>query len=700
VLLIAFVLAAYGATLRADFVNWDDPVHVYENQRVTAPDALRRSWSNGTNPGFYPILFGTYGLEWRAAGGKPWLLHLDNVLLHAVNTLLVGALARELGMSPMASWLVAGLWALHPAQVESVAWITERKNVLYTAFWLGSLLLYSRWRRAGVSNYAGSVLLFALSLLSKGAALTLPAALVLVEWARGRRLDRRFWLSLVPYVALGILGGVGLLGLVPATLEVPPLESRFAVACRALWFYLATFLWPHPLVPVYPTWSLEVTSPSNLVAALGVLTLVAVGIVTWRRVPRIILFGVGLFVTNIFLVLGVVWNSYHGFAFVADRYLYLPAVGLAIVPVAGLGELARTARLPARAVTIAIVVWCTALAFVTWRQVPVWHDSDRLWAYTLAHNPDCSPCLQNLGLLFAERGDLTGAADHYERAFRLGMQPEGNISFGNVRLAQDRLDDAVALYELAAKSDPGNAKASYNLGIVLERQGKTAEAIARYEEAVRRQPDWPDPHNNLGVALFGSGRPDEARAHFEAVLRLHPGDVEAELNLGMIAKESQQWEAAERHYRAAASVAKEEHLAAAAHASLGDVLLERDKVAEAGRQYEAALRSAPDDADVLVALAWLRATGAEAGWRDGAAAVRLAERACSLTANEDANALDALAAAYAEAGRFPDAVRTGRQALEVAEEGSALAQEIAARVALYESKRPYRVPSRAASASP
>jgi Flp pilus assembly protein TadD len=280
------------------------------------------------------------------------------------------------------------------------------------------------------------------------------------------------------------------------------------------------------------------------------------------------------------------------------------------------------------------------------------------------------------------------------------MQPEGNISFGNVRLAQDRLDDAVALYELAAKSDPGNAKASYNLGIVLERQGKTAEAIARYEEAVRRQPDWPDPHNNLGVALFGSGRPDEARAHFEAVLRLHPGDVEAELNLGMIAKESQQWEAAERHYRAAASVAKEEHLAAAAHASLGDVLLERDKVAEAGRQYEAALRSAPDDADVLVALAWLRATGAEAGWRDGAAAVRLAERACSLTANEDANALDALAAAYAEAGRFPDAVRTGRQALEVAEEGSALAQEIAARVALYESKRPYRVPSRAASASP
>ena len=148
VLLLALVVAAYEPTLRADFVDWDDPIHVYENPRVTAPDALRRSWSDGRNPGFYPVLFALYRLEWLAADHRPWLFHLDNVLLHAGNALEVGLLAGELALPAPAGWLAAGLWALHPAHVESVAWITERKNVLYTFFWLGSLLLYLRWRRA------------------------------------------------------------------------------------------------------------------------------------------------------------------------------------------------------------------------------------------------------------------------------------------------------------------------------------------------------------------------------------------------------------------------------------------------------------------------------------------------------------------------------------------------------------------------
>ena len=229
VLLVALVLGAYGPSLRADFVNWDDPVHVYENLRVTGSDALRRSWSDGSDPGFYPVLYGLYRLEWQAGDHRPWLFHLDSVLLHAGAALLVVLLAQELGMPPGAAWLAAALWALHPVQVESVAWVAERKNVLYALFWLGSLLLYRRWRRADSARaplaYGASLLLFVLSLLSKGAAITLPAALVLIEWARARRLDRRFWVSLAPYVALGLLGGVGLLRLVPPTLEAPPLQA-------------------------------------------------------------------------------------------------------------------------------------------------------------------------------------------------------------------------------------------------------------------------------------------------------------------------------------------------------------------------------------------------------------------------------------------------------------------------------------------
>src|SRR5437879_4702766 len=363
-LLLALVVAAYGPALRADFVNWDDPIHVYENPRVTAPDALRRSWSDGRNPGFYPVLFALYRLEWLAADHRPWLFHLDNVLLHAGNALEVGLLAGELALPAPAGWLAAGLWALHPAHVESVAWITERKNVLYTFFWLGSLLLYLRWRRADARRapllYAASLLLFVLSLLSKGAAMTLPAAFVLVALA-------------------------------------------------------------------------------------------AAGIAARARLPRPILFGAGLFVTNILLVLGVVWNSYQGYAFVADRYLYLPGVGLALAAAAGLGELARALELPPRVPTVVLALWCAVLGVATWRQVPVWHDSEALWAYTLAHNPDCLPCHENLALILTERGALDSAAAHYETAERLGLDPKGVLGFGNLRLAQGRLDEAAALYERAER---------------------------------------------------------------------------------------------------------------------------------------------------------------------------------------------------------------------------------------------------------
>src|SRR2546428_26295 len=203
----------------------------------------------------------------------------------------------------------------------------------------------------------------------------------------------------VPSSAPGVGAGRPLVRAAPATVKVPPLGTRLAVSCRAFWFYLATFLWPRALVPVYPKWSLAQTSPPNVLAALGLPALAAAGVAARARLPRPILFGAGLFVTNILLVLGVVWNSYQGYAFVADRYLYLPGVGLALAAAAGLGELARALELPPRVPTVVLALWCAVLGVATWRQVPMWHDSEALWAYTLADNPDCLPCPQNRALI-------------------------------------------------------------------------------------------------------------------------------------------------------------------------------------------------------------------------------------------------------------------------------------------------------------
>jgi hypothetical protein len=221
VLLVLLVLVAYAPTLENDFVRWDDLDHVIQNERVVAPDGLLRSWVETQSPGFYPITYTTFFFEWRAAGGKPWLFHLDNVLLHALSALFVLQLCRRLGLDAVTSWFVAAVWALHPLQVASVAWIAERKNVLYVFFWLASLLLYLRAQSAPVGSATrrlaagGSVVLFALGLLSKAAAMTVPAAIVLVEWARGRRLDWRFWRSLVPHGLVALGAGMGLLSSVP-----------------------------------------------------------------------------------------------------------------------------------------------------------------------------------------------------------------------------------------------------------------------------------------------------------------------------------------------------------------------------------------------------------------------------------------------------------------------------------------------------
>jgi tetratricopeptide (TPR) repeat protein len=693
--LVGLVLAVYWPVLNAEFVNWDDPLHVYRNPRVTEPDALRRIWSDGSNPGPYPALYFTYRLEWIAADGKPWLFHLDNVVLHAANALLVGSLAGELGLVAPWPWLIAALWALHPVNVESVAWIAERKNVLYTFFWLASLLLYLRASRVPARTswlaHSAALVLFVCALLSKAAAITLPAAIALVEWARRRSL-RHFWHVLAPYVALAILAGIELVRAVPGYVEVPPLGTRLTIACRTFWTYLASFFWPRVLLPVYPKWSVEHVDPRDFLAAFGVIVLVAAAVAARTRLPRAILVGAGLFATNILLILGIVWHGYMHYTFTADRYLYLPAVGLAIIVVAGLDALARTVGVSARIPTIVLALWCGVLGVTTWRQVPVWQDSQSLWTHAIEHHPDCMPCQQNLALFLQARGDTDAAAKHYEAAMHLGPDAYGLLGFGKIRLGQNRLEEAAELFERARRLEPENPRPYYNLGAVLERQGKMEEAMGHYREAVRVDPMHANGRQNLGAALLRAGQVEEAKLQFEAILRLHPQNVEAELNLGLIASHAEDWETAERHNRAALAAASDRRLTLAAHRELAKALLNQDHLGEAIVHYQAVLRLAPDDVEVLGTLGWIRATAVNAAWRDGTEAIRLAEQARTLRGDPDADALDTLAAAYAEAGRFDDAVHTAQQALAIAEPDSGLAEGIRERLVLYAAKRPYRAP--------
>jgi tetratricopeptide (TPR) repeat protein len=727
------IVAPYVQTLRADFLRWDDLDHVLENPRVIARDGLLRSWYETKSPGFYPITYTTFYVEWRAARGAPWLFHLDNALLHAGNAILVGQLCLQLGLAPIPSGFAAALWALHPMQVASVAWITERKNVLYVFLYLAALHLYVSARR-GASGarlrpstaYSLSLALFGFAMLSKAAAMTLPAAIVLVEWARRRPLDRRFWISLTPYVALAAVATLALLSSVPTNIRTPPFASRLALAPRTLAFYVATFFWPSGLLPMYPRWPLEAAGlrahlPWLLLGAAG-----AVVVVFRDRLPRASLFGLAFFLLNGALVAGLVWFTYLSHTFVGDHLAYLPSVGLAMAAVGALATLATRAHLPAWVLTAALTLWCGALGVATWRQIPVWHDTETLWTYTIARNPDCALCHYNLGVLLEDRGDLDAAAAHYETALRIQPDAETAINLGNVRLTRGRPEEAVALYRQAVQLDSSNEKAPYNLAVVLAGQGKIDEAIARYRQALALNPAMAEAHRDLGEALLHAGRVAEAKAELEQALRLAPGDPEAEHQLGRAAGAAGEWDQAVAHYSRALRGKYQGRKSALIHRELAEVLHQLGRDGEAIIHDQAAYRLDPDDTDAVIdlatalvgagrigeaveilksavgrhpdaaqlagSLAWIRATRPEESWRDASEAVRLAEHACALTGFEDADQLDTLAAAYAEAGRFEDAVRIGRRALELAAADGEQAEEMRRRLALYEQRRPFRSP--------
>lgn len=685
--LAVLVLAVYAGTLRAEFVNWDDDLHLANNTRVTTIPGLWRAWTDTSPPGFYPVTYLTFWLEWQATGGAPWLFHLDNVLLHAANAVLVGVLARALALPTAAAWLCAALWALHPVQVGTVAWVTERKNVLYVFLWLGALLLHLRGRdgHRPALSYSLSVLCFALALLSKAAAMTLPAALVLVEWARGR-LDRGFWRSLAPHVAVALIAGLALLSAVPAALEAPPLAARVPLAGRIIWFYVGAFLWPHPLPVFEPHWRLQEIGP---LPTLAFLAAVVVAAVVQRRLPRAALVGAGLFLTNVALVAGLVWFTFYRFGYVSDHLAYLPLLGLALVAVTGAYGLGRTLGLPERAVTAGLALWCAVLVLVTVRQVPVWRDSVTLMRHALAFNADCWVCHANLGAALADRGDVDEAMPHLERAVALEPDERVLVQLGNALVAKGRVEEAIPHYERALRFDPDDKLAHYNLGTALRQVGRAADALPHLRAAVRRDPEWAAARNNLGVALRELGDNAAAAAEFEAVLRQLPHDLEANLNRAAIAAEAQDWATAMPHYE---RVVRAHPEAPIAHAALADALVAQGKLRDAVVRYEEARRLAPDDADTASALAWLHATAADAGVRDGAAAVRLAERASELSGGENPDHLDTLAAAYAEAGRFADAVRTAERALATAEPGSELAGAITQRLDGYRAGQPYREP--------
>ena len=547
--IVTFV--AFLPALNADFVAWDDDRNFLGNPdyRGLGAPQLRWMWSTFHMGHYVPFTWMTLGLDYTIWGMNPMGYHLTNVLLHAANAVVLYFVARRLfaaagltgsdaGVSSELPAVVAVLFfAIHPLRVESVAWITERRDVLSELFFLLAVLTYLRAverEPRAASWYWSSVVLFLVALLSKATAMTLPLVLAVLNVYPLRRIrdgwlgapSRRVYAELLPYLALSAIA-------VPVTLAALTqpaqlgLAGKIAVSFYSLAFYLWKTIAPVRLAALYPM-PAHVQPAGTVYVASGLLV-IALCVIAWgvrRRFPAATVAWVA-FLVLILPMLGAVQN---GPQIAADRYTYhaSPALALLLGAAATLGHMSRRRRLG----VITTVLF--TLGMLTWEQTKVWRDSESLWAHDVRLQPESSIAQLSLATQLMKRGAFDQAAAHYAEAVRLDPDyAEGHNNFGVALARSGRTAEAIEQYKLAASLQPANDETHTNWGIALAELGLVDQAVQQYQQAIALNPRNVAAHTNWGNALVRLGRPSEAIDHYGAALQIQSDDADAHLNLGV-----------------------------------------------------------------------------------------------------------------------------------------------------------------------
>ncbi len=615
--LIAAIVAAYWSVTGYGFVSIDDFEYVRDNPNVNSGfswENIKWAFTHPVAGNWHPLTMLSHMLDCQLYGLRAGGHHLTNILLHISNTLLLfWLLLRMTDKKPNVSYLTSTLWpcaliaalfALHPLRVESVAWISERKDVLSGFFFLLTLWAYVRYTEEFKVQssrfkvfYASALLFFALGLMSKPMLVTLPCVLLLLDYwplqrpGPGKSLPRLF-LEKIPFFALAAIFSVITVSMqkragAVVTLEEFPLKYRIANALISYARYLGKTFWPDSLTVLYPqhNWSqLQVASALALFVGLSVLAL-------WlaRRKPYVFV-GWFLFAGMLLPVSGLFQAGEQA---MADRFCYLPLIGIFIALIWGLTELPLIRKKPGLIPMIGFILLLLLLTLSS-IQAKNWRDSKTLFTHAIQVTPENSTAHHYLGVLLLESGDNTQAQQHFSQAIQYNpMNVKAHSALGYIYADQGRLEEARQEYETALRIEPGFAKAHVALAEIFAKLGRPDLAVNHYVEALKSNPNIPEAHLQLGSALL-SGKQDTATA----------------INY-----------------------------------------------------LENAVHLAPDWPLALNALAWTLATHSDAKYRDGAEATRLALRAVALTKGNDPGLLDTLAAAYAEAGQFTNAVQTEETAI-------------------------------------
>ena len=588
--LIGMTFVAYLPAMGGGFI-WDDDAHVWANPHMFAPDGLYRIWFTRESQQYYPLVYSSFWLEWRIWGDNPMGYHVVNVFLHSINAILVYLILARLKIR--GAWAVALIFAVHPVHVESVAWISERKNVLSGLFYLLSFLSFLNFEDGrGRKWYIISLALFIPGLLCKTVICTLPGAFFLVRWLRGR-LDIKFLAGLVPFLIIG-----GFMGLVTVWWEVNQVGAeggewsitaleRSLLPARIAWFYAYKLLLPFKLIFTYPRFDPNPALLWQWLFPAGLVAIFAALYFLKDRIGKGPVAAAAFFVMTLFPALGFFDVYPFRFSFVADHFQYLASLGLITLAVAVATWLLR--RVDQKAGFAVLGALLVLLSVLTWRQALTYENRETIWLDVLSKNPNAWIAHNNLGGMAYEEGRPDEAMAHYEKALALWpMAKEVHYNMGASYLARGELDKAEYHLKEVLKITPNVAKAYSELSLVYAYKGRYEESYKNGLKAVMMTPADEQVQNSFGIALVTMDRAEDALEHYRLAISIRPDFVEAYNNLGVAMDILNRPEEALRYFNKAVQIRP---AYAEAYYNIGVTLQGTGNLDQAKEAYENAIRN-------------------------------------------------------------------------------------------------------------
>jgi protein O-mannosyl-transferase len=702
----------FGQTIGHQFVTYDDPQYVYENAKVAAglsPESVLWAFTHTVGGNWHPLTVISHMLDCQLYGLKPVGHHFTNVLLHTIAVILLFLVLRRMTGTLWQSAFVAALFAIHPLHVESVAWISERKDLLSAVFFMLTLGVYIRYvHKLSFTSYILVLLVFAFGLMSKPMLVTVPFVLLLLDYwplkrfpsetsvkHRHRRTvencanTRRIFLEKIPLLLFSF-------GSCAATLLaqrhfIDPighlsLMNRFSNAAVAAVVYLRQLVWPFGLSVFYPHPRHSLSILQVLVAALFLIAVSAAAFMCRRRNPYF-LTGWFWFLGMLVPVSGIIQVGEQAHA---DRYMYLPQIGLYILVTWFVADTVSSWRHRRILLATAVASSIALLMYPAWKQTSYWRDGRALWTHALAVNPQNDTAHISLCDLDLRENRLDDAIFHARKALEIRPDSaDAESRLGVALSAYGQNEEASIHFKKALETRPDRPRVHYNIATLFLKSGHVDEAIAEFQKELQIQPEFVEAHNNLGIALTSKGELGEALAHFQKALELDPHLPKVHHNIAMILLRQGQLDQAIAHLQKELQV---NPASAEAHNDLGIVWSQHGRIDQAINEWQKTLELQPGNLNAYCNLVWVFATFPDDTIRNGAKAVALGERALQLSGEKDPRIYRLLAAAYAENHQFDKAIETAQRGSELAtKQGNyAAANALELNIDLYRKSLPLR----------